>query len=69
MYQVQQAQATDMIGGKPIILGQAGSLLQGQIGNYCITDIIVLHLPLYIVFKSILCFVTSNSFPDRLPYF
>ena len=22
-----------MIGGKPIILGQAGSLLQGQIGN------------------------------------
>lgn len=30
--QVQQAQATAMIGGKPIILGQAGSLLQGQIG-------------------------------------
>ncbi|XP_052226889.1 polyhomeotic-proximal chromatin protein-like isoform X2 [Dreissena polymorpha] len=32
MGQVQQAQATAMIGGKPIILGQAGSLLQGQIG-------------------------------------
>ncbi|WAR15338.1 PHC2-like protein [Mya arenaria] len=31
--QVQQAQATAMIGGKPIILGQAGGLLQGQIGN------------------------------------
>ncbi|XP_052821451.1 polyhomeotic-like protein 2 isoform X3 [Mya arenaria] len=30
--QVQQAQATAMIGGKPIILGQAGGLLQGQIG-------------------------------------
>ena len=31
--QVQQAQATAMIGGKPIILGNAGGLIQGQIGK------------------------------------